>query len=353
MFVERQNKLLINMENEGIKNLLITKMENVFYYSGFRGTFGVLYVWDNRFFLITDGRYIEQANDQGNNIEIVPIKVSIASSVEGIYKPKKLYIEGYDVCFDLYSSLCKELKTKSVLSAGDIVQRARVEKDEFELEIIEEAVKIADDTFSYIVEYIEVGMTEKQVADEMEYFMKKQGASSSSFETIVASGKRSSLPHGVASDKIIENGDVILLDYGAVYKGYCSDMSRTIFLGNTNSKIKEIYDIVLEAQLEVSKKVCAGMTLKNVDAIARDIIKRYGYGDMFVHSLGHGIGLEIHETPIVSHSADGILLERSVISNEPGIYLEGIGGVRIEDLLYIEKEGARVLTKSSKDIFII
>ena len=196
-------------------------------------------------------------------------------------------------------------------------------------------------------------MTELQVSNELEFFMRKRGATSSSFDTIVASGVRSALPHGVASDKVIEVGDFVTLDFGAIYNGYISDTTRTVAVGEPSEQLKEIYQVVLDSQLLALEKVKPGMTGKEADAIARDYIASKGYGEAFGHSLGHGIGLEVHEGPGLSFRSDVVLEPGMVITIEPGIYLPNIGGVRIEDDALVTENGLEKLTHSTKELLIL
>jgi Xaa-Pro aminopeptidase len=226
-------------------------------------------------------------------------------------------------------------------------------KDDYELDIIKKAVKIADDAFTHILPYIKPGIAEIEIAAEMEYYMKKAGAIGASFETIVASGQRSSMPHGVASDKKLELGDPITLDYGAYYEHYCSDMTRTVFLGQPKDEMKKIYNIVLEAQLKSSEGAAAGLLGKDIDLIARDIIYKNGYENNFGHGLGHSVGLEIHEDPRFSPSGNIKIENDMVITVEPGIYVSGLGGVRIEDIILINDDKPINLTKSSKEMIIL
>ncbi|MBE3570312.1 MAG: aminopeptidase P family protein, partial [Bacillales bacterium] len=219
--------------------------------------------------------------------------------------------------------------------------------------ILKEAADIADAAFKHILDFIKPGITELEVANELEFFMRKCGATSSSFDTIIASGKRSALPHGVASEKIIEKGDLVTLDYGALYKGYVSDITRTVAVGEPSADLKNIYQIVLEAQLLAVEKIKPGMTGKEADAIARNYIEEKGFGDQFGHSLGHGIGLEVHERPLLSMRSDMVLQPGMVVTVEPGIYVHGLGGVRIEDDTIITSSGNETITHSTKELIIL
>ncbi|EAG2965084.1 peptidase M24 family protein, partial [Listeria monocytogenes] len=234
-----------------------------------------------------------------------------------------------------------------------MIEALREVKDEEEIALIQQACHIADQGFEHILKMIRPGMTEIEVANQLDFFMRSLGATSVSFETIVASGLRSAMPHGVASEKVIEQGDLITLDFGCYYQSYVSDMTRTFAVGDPGDKLKEIYQIVLEAQEKVLAAAKPGMTGIELDAIARDHIASFGYGDAFGHSTGHGIGLEIHEGPNVSFRADKAFVVGNVITDEPGIYLPGIGGVRIEDDLLITETGNKVLTHSPKELIIL
>src|SRR5699024_8374421 len=230
----------------------------------------------------------------------------------------------------------------------DLVETLRLIKSDEEIEIMQAAAKIADDAFNHILNYIKPGRTELDVSNELEFFMRQAGATASSFDTIVASGYRSALPHGVASNKTIEAGELVTLDFGALYEGYCSDITRTVAVGHVNDQLKEIYDIVLQAQLKGVKGVKAGITRHEADALTRDYITEKGYGDYFGHSTGHGLGMEVHENPRLAPDASVILEEGMVVTVEPGIYVPEVGGCRIEDDIVVTTEGNKRLTHADK-----
>ena len=226
-------------------------------------------------------------------------------------------------------------------------------KTEQEINIIKVACEIADHAFTHILGFIKPGKTELEVSNELEFFMRKQGATQSSFDTIVASGLRSALPHGVATNKVIEKGDFVTLDFGALYNGYISDITRTVAVGEPSEKLVDMYNTVLASQLLALEKVGPGLTGIQADAIARDYLKEKGYGEAFGHSLGHGIGLEVHEGPGLSMRSDTVLEPGMAVTIEPGVYLPGIGGVRIEDDILITETGNELLTHSSKELIIL
>ena len=207
--------------------------------------------------------------------------------------------------------------------------------------------------FEYILGRIKEGVTEREIALDLEFFMKKQGATALSFDTISASGIRSAMPHGIATDKKIENGDFLTLDFGCVFEGYCSDMTRTVVVGKANDKQKEIYNTVLKAQTTAIDAIKAGMKCSEVDGVARKIITAAGYGENFGHSLGHSVGIEIHENPSFSPKSNAVVQNGNVITVEPGIYIDGFGGVRIEDLIVVQNGKAVNLTSSPKELIEI
>ncbi|WP_251551342.1 M24 family metallopeptidase [Neobacillus muris] len=339
----------------GIDGILITSPYNRRYISNFTGSSGVVLISEEKAQFITDFRYIEQASKQCEGFEVVKYSDSIPKEVAE--QSKKLGIQklGVEEDFLTYSSFKvyeKEVTAELVPISG-VVEKLRLIKSEAEIKILKDAADIADAAFKHVLDFIRPGVTELEVANELEFFMRKAGAASSSFDTIVASGVRSALPHGVASDKVIEKGDMVTMDYGAYYKGYVSDITRTIAVGEPAEELKEIYQIVLEAQLRGMEGIKPGMTGKQADALTRDYITAKGYGDNFGHSTGHGIGLEVHEGPALSMKSDIVLVPGMVVTNEPGIYVPGLGGVRIEDDLLITNDLNEPLTHSAKELIIL
>ncbi|WP_147533930.1 M24 family metallopeptidase [Bacillus marasmi] len=353
--MDKLNKLRSHFENLGIDALLITSSYNRRYMSNFTGTAGVVLITAEAALFITDFRYIEQATNQCEGFTIIKhgpsLIAEIASQTErlGI---KKLGFEQDYVSFSTYSEYKAAIKADLVPISG-IIEKLRLIKTESEIKILKEAADIADAAFKHILDFIRPGLTELEVSNELEFFMRAAGATSSSFDTIVASGHRSALPHGVASDKVIEKGDMITLDYGAYYKGYVSDITRTISCGEPDPKLKEIYNIVYEAQMRGVEGIKPGMTGKEADALTRNYITEKGYGEYFGHSTGHGIGLEVHEGPALSFRSDLKLVPGMVVTVEPGIYIPGLGGVRIEDDIVITNNHNELLTHSTKELMIL
>ncbi len=348
-------KLRETFKKNNIDGMLLTSKHNRRYMTNFTGSSGVALITEDQAILITDFRYTEQAAEQAKEFEIIqhkgPIQQEVADQVEklGI---KNLGFEKDYMTYSQYDLYRSTLKTELVAIAG-VVEKLRLIKTPDEIKIIRDAADIADAAFKHILDYIKPGVTELDVSNELEFFMRRSGAASSSFDIIVASGYRSALPHGVASEKVIEKGDFVTLDFGAYYKGYCSDMTRTVSVGEPSDKLKEIYDIVLESQLRCMDQIKPGMTGKEADAIARDYITEKGYGEYFGHSLGHGIGLEVHEGPGLSKNSDVVFEPGMIVTVEPGIYLQGIGGVRIEDDTIITEDSNETLIHSPKDLIIL
>ncbi|MCZ2260098.1 M24 family metallopeptidase [Sporosarcina sp. G11-34] len=343
------------MKEEEIDALLITSAYNRRYMTDFTGTAGVALISASDAVFITDFRYTEQAEKEIEGFRIVlhtkTIQEEVATQVKAM-NVGTLGFEKDDLSYGLYETYSKAVESDMKPVSG-LVEKLRMVKTEDELAILKKAASIADDAFDHIITFIRPGITELDVSNELEFFMRKLGATSSSFSIIVASGLRSALPHGVATNKVIETGDFVTLDYGALYNGYISDITRTVSVGEPSAKLKEIYNVTLEAQELALKNIKPGMTGIEADAIARDYIKSKGYGEAFGHSTGHGIGLEVHEAPGLSFRSDVILQPNMAVTVEPGIYLPGIGGVRIEDDIVITKDGNERLTHSTKELLIL
>ncbi|TKC19868.1 M24 family metallopeptidase [Robertmurraya kyonggiensis] len=353
--MDKLQKVRESLGKLGIDGLLITSSYNRRYISNFTGSSGVVLVGLDGAKFITDFRYVEQASKQCVGFDIVKHTGTIPEEVAEQVKAmgiKKLGFEQDHVTFSSFKSYEQAIQSELVPVSG-LVEKIRLIKTDAEIKILKEAADIADAAYKHILDFIRPGISELDVSNELEFFMRKAGATSSSFDIIVASGQRSALPHGVASDKIIEKGDFITLDYGAYYNGYISDITRTLAVGEPDPKLKEIYQIVYEAQLRGVEGIKPGMSGKEADALTRDYISEKGYGEYFGHSTGHGIGLEVHEGPALSFRSELILEPGMVVTVEPGIYIPGLGGVRIEDDTVITKDGNETLTHSTKELIIL
>lgn len=348
--LDRIERLLSGVDDD--KLFFISSYPNIFYYSGFTSEDAYLMISKNKRILVTDSRYTVQARNQAKGFDIV----NIEGGWENIFKLLDeicISFEDEKMSVAEYKKLKEHSKNKIWLKEQSVIDMPRRIKDKDELRLIADAEKLGDDAFLHVLNYIKTGMTEREVALELEIYMKKHGASGLSFETIVASGIRSSMPHGVASDKVIERGDLVTMDFGCIYNGYCSDMTRTIVMGEADEKQREIYDIVLKAQLEALNNIKIGMNCSDADRIARTVITDAGYGMNFGHSLGHSVGIEIHEKPLFSPRSADILEEGHVLSVEPGIYIDGFGGVRIEDLIGVIDGEIVNFTSSPKELIIV
>jgi Xaa-Pro aminopeptidase len=352
-------KLQNYLKKMNIDGLLITDEYSLKYFTGFTGTTGIALVLGERKFFFTDFRYVEQANKQvkPNGFEVVKIEREAVDLIAEYIKNseiKTLGIEDKSLTLFDYNVYKEKFGEVEFANLNDTLIKERMIKTEEEIKIIRKAVEITDKVFDYALDTIKEGMPEKELAAAMEWFMKKEGGDGPSFETILASNERSAMPHGVASDKTIQKEGFVKFDFGVYYKGYVSDMTRTIYFGeNPSDKHKEVYSVVLEAQKKACEAVKAGITCKDLDKIARDYITEKGYGEYFGHGLGHGIGMYIHEHPFVNTKNDMVLEEGMIITIEPGIYLEGFGGVRIEDDVVVRKDYGEILNKSDKNFKII
>ncbi|WP_117149450.1 M24 family metallopeptidase [Paraliobacillus zengyii] len=348
-------KLRIVMKKDNLGALVITNSFNIRYMTGFTGTSGIALITESKALFITDFRYTQQAADEVPSFEIIEHKQGVIKEIANQVKTlgiKRIGFEKTDLTYEIFEEYQKEISAELVPTKG-LVEKLRLIKTDDEIAILKEAAKIADAAFEHILTVIKPGVKEIDVSNELEFFMRKQGATSSSFDIIVASGYRSALPHGVASDKTIENGELVTLDFGALYKGYCSDITRTVAVGEVSDELHTIYDTVLQAQLKGVEGIKAGITAKEADALTRDYITEKGYGKYFGHSTGHGLGLEVHESPGLSFRSSEILEEGMVVTVEPGIYVPNVGGCRIEDDIIVTKDGNKRLNHSTKELIIL
>ncbi len=334
---------------------LITSASNRRYLSGFEASDGIIALTESDAVFFADSRYIEAAEKEIGNMRVRLFK-GINSVKEYLEERKieKVLIEAeYLSVADLKTyrkALGKKVSGSGTLSK--VLRQSRMIKSQAEIDNIIAAQKITDAAFSHILPFIKSGVSEKEIALELEFFMRKMGSEGIAFDTIVVSGKNSSLPHGVPTDKRIENGDFVTMDFGAVKNGYCSDMTRTVAVGDITAEQKAVYNTVLSAQKSAIEKIKAGEICSNIDKIARDIIDA-DYKGAFSHALGHSVGLDIHEYPNFSPKCNEKLKENMVLTVEPGIYLQGKFGVRIEDMVVIKRDGVLNLTQSPKELIIL
>lgn len=337
--------------------LVITDPYNMRHVSGFRGGEGALYISRTQKVLITDSRYTEQAAKESDFTVTEEHRSHKREQILAECMEKEGKSGEFAMGYEDESLLCSEfhrmqeaLKVSQWVPLGDRIDGLRAVKTKEELEYLAKAEEIGDKAFAKLLPLLKPGMTELEAAAELEYLMKKEGAENLSFSTIVASGLNSSMPHAIPGEKKLEEGDFITFDFGCKYKGYCSDMTRTVVLGKASEKQKEIYQVVLKAQLAALDALRAGVSGSSVDKVARDIITEAGYGEYFGHGLGHSVGLFIHENPRLSPADDTILQPGMIQTVEPGIYVPGFGGVRIEDMVIVTEEGHINLAHSPKEL---
>jgi len=353
----RLQKLRQKLTETEIDAILISQPENRYYLSGFAGSSGYLLITLQNTVLATDFRYMEEAKIQASDYEIFQVTGDIANwfpdLVSGLNLSRLGFEAGY-VAFARYRQLSDILnKVQSHLQfvpVNGLVESLRAVKEPEEIELITRAVEISDAAFEYIEDVIHTGMTETEVAWEIEKFLREKGSQTIPFDIIVASGANSALPHAKLSSRKIHSGEPILIDIGAKCEGYSSDLSRTICLGSPDDTFKKVYDTVLGAQLAALAIIKEGMSGDQADSLARTVIEQAGYGEVFGHGLGHGIGLASHEQPRLGPGSAELLTSGMAFTIEPGIYLTGWGGVRIEDIVVMENSEIRVISKARKGL---
>ena len=353
---ERCDKRTAVLEEKGLDCALVTSKTNIRYFADFPSDEAVLVISKERRVLLTDFRYIIQANQlSAPTFEIVETSRAIAADeiaavLREIGAKKCAFEDGYLTvrAFNNYRDLPVEL-----VPLTPEIDRCRLVKSEFEIECLKKAQSIADAAFAELITVIRSGMTEKEVANELDHLLRVHGADENSFDTIVGSGPNGALPHAVPGQRKLREGDLVVIDFGCRYNGYCSDMTRTIAVGEICDELKKIYAITRRAQQKALDVLTPNMEAKTLDAAARDVITEEGYGKLFGHSLGHGFGLDIHEAPYASTRSEDLLIPGTTITVEPGIYIEDLGGVRIEDDCVLTEDGFINLAKTTKDLITI
>lgn len=345
------------LKEKALDGILVSDGYNMRYISGFTGGEGQLVITDKSRILLTDSRYTVAAKLQAPDFEVIQVdnqrggsyieKTNEIIASDGI---QKLGFEGSKVTFEQYNQFRSKLNCSELVPLQDELEALRVVKTQEEIDNLRMAEHIGDLAFSGILEYIKPGVTELEIAARLEFLMKTNGAEKLSFETIVAAGDNGAKPHAEPGNRTINNGDLVTMDFGCRYNGYCSDMTRTVCVGKANDKQREIYNIVLEAQTAVLDCIKAGKAGREYDKIARDIIGNAGYSECFGHGLGHSVGLEIHENPRLSRGEEKIILPGTIETVEPGIYIAGFGGVRIEDMILVTADGCENFTHSEKKL---
>lgn len=337
-----------------IDGMIISNPTNIEYITGVYAE-GTLIINDKDNIFITDARYIEDVNSTITISDEINVRDQ-ANIPENEYisffvNCPRVGIEENYISYSKYQNLVRIYRLKEAVETNNLIEKMRTIKDDNEIAKIRRACEITDNCFTHLLEYIKVGMTERQIAFEIEKYFIENGANGLAFDTIVASGENSSKPHAVPTNRKIQSGDNITIDFGAKYKGYCSDMTRTIFVGSVSDEVRNLYNFILEGQLRATNKIKDGVDGKSV---ARGVQIEYNARNFeLIHALGHGVGLEVHELPYLSYRSSQILKENMVVTNEPGIYIPEKIGIRIEDTILVNKLESEVLTKSSKELIVI
>lgn len=368
-----KEQLVQVIDKKDLQVLILTDGYNIHHLSGYRGHTGMLVAFQGEQYILTDSRYTEHVELEAPEFTCVDIgregySKTIAAMVQKAFAKEgrstlRIGFENKEISYMQYQAFvdtfAKELTGMQVefVPLEDAVNVYREVKTEDEIAKLARAEQIGDEAFTEIVKFIHEnwkdGLTEQRVALQLEYEMRLRGAEGTSFDTIAASGSNSSLPHAMPQPKLLTEGDFLTMDFGCMYQGYCSDMTRTVAIGTPTDEMKKVYQIVLDANVRAMEQIAAGQKCSDIDAVARGYIAKQGYGTYFGHGLGHGVGLDIHEEPRFSPKCDVITTENMVITDEPGIYLPGQFGVRIEDLVVVKENGYRKLSQSEKQLIIL
>ncbi|HOE16270.1 MAG TPA: Xaa-Pro peptidase family protein [Syntrophorhabdaceae bacterium] len=339
------------IEDMDLDACVLRGMENIFYLTGYRGSEGTLVVTRKGLFLLTDFRYITYAREATKGIEVVEIKLLKHGLLELCKKQgiKKMGFDSFHTTFNIYQIWKDTLQDILFVPLGNRIEEIRKYKDQEEIESINEAVRIATGAYLEVLARLRPGKTEKEVANDLDFTMRRFGANCPSFDTIVASGPRAALPHAEPTDKVIVEGETVIIDFGAQVNGYCSDETCTISLGRTNGKMEEAFSVVNNARMLALANIKVGLSIREFDGMVRGFIKDAGYGDFFGHGVGHGVGIAVHEAPAINSSSEGVFEENMVVTIEPGIYIPDLGGVRLEDMVHLTAHEAKIMTKIRKD----
>jgi len=355
IYNKRIEQLKSVMKQNNYNAFYTSNITNVRYLSGFTGSSGFLLITDEGDHFFSDGRYTEQSKNEIHNysIHITTNHLKCMNAEKLLNSSWNMCFEGNHLSYDMYTKFKSSCNVKELVAKNDMVENIAAVKDQTEIDALQTAVDITDRVFDLILPEIREGVTEKHIASKISYFFKQEGGDGDSYDPIIASGANGALPHATPSDNKVKRGDFIVMDFGSLYKGYHADMTRTVVVGNPSDKHKEIYNIVLASQLAGIEYAKSGVKCSDLDKACRDVIDTAGYGDLFMHSTGHGLGLEVHTMPRISSVNHETLKENNVITIEPGIYIAGWGGVRIEDDCLILKDSCRPMNSSTKELTVV
>lgn len=352
----RRTRLVARLHDVGVEALLVTRLPNVRYLTGFTGSNGQVIVTPGEAVFLTDGRYTEQSRHEVPDLERVTYTDGFPQELFdtcGRLGVGRMGFESAGVTYKLYEELTAKAEGVGLSPVGEEVERLRWVKEPEEIRMIEAAQEATDAGFDGILGKLREGMTEKDLALELQLAMRAAGADDLAFETIAAFGESAAEPHHDPTDRPLRRGDVVKLDFGAVIGGYNADMTRTVAFGEPPAEIREIYEIVRRAQQAGVEAVRSGVVGKDADLASRRVIEEAGYGERYTHSLGHGVGLEVHEGPNLRRGGEDVLPAGAVVTVEPGIYVPGLGGVRIEDMVEVTEDGCRVIPRSTKELLVV
>ncbi|MBI1390719.1 MAG: M24 family metallopeptidase [bacterium] len=356
-FRSRQDAVRKTLSEANADWFLISDLFNIRYLSGFTGSHALIMLSGGRQILLTDGRYDEQVRQQAPDFEIViqprdQKEHETVAETMGDLSGASVWFEEEHVSYSKYKTWAEKMPAREYIGKTGVVEDVRAIKEEAEIEAMRDALHAAERAWGRAIEQLREGMTERELAHRLEHEMWVEGAEKESFDSLILFGERASLPHGRPSERKLKKGDVVLTDFGCLLGGYCSDITRTVFFGEPTAEMHKVYGLVRDAHLRAEEALAAGKTGKEIDAAARKVIEDAGYGDQFNHGLGHGVGLEIHEAPRLSVLNDKPLQAGAVVTNEPGIYLPGVGGVRLENMAVVRDGGCEVLNQTNIDMRI-
>ena len=349
----RRSTLAARLSDLGVDGLLVTSLPNVRYLTGFTGSNGQVLVSASETVFLTDGRYTEQSRHEVSDLERVTYLADLETPLADLcarLRVARLGFEAHVVTVRQRDRWAAGLGAVQLVALAEEVEAQRWVKDDEELEMLRRAQAVTDQAFEDILEFLAVGQSEQQVALELGRLLRRDGADGLAFDPIVAFGEHAAEPHHVPTYRLLEEGDVIKLDFGALFGGYHADMTRTVSFGEPAAELRKIHDVVRQAQEAGIDAVRAGVRAGDVDAAARAVIESAAYGPYFPHGLGHGVGLEIHEGPRLGRGFDHVLPAGAVVTVEPGVYVPGLGGVRIEDMVQVTEDGCRVLGAASREL---
>jgi Xaa-Pro aminopeptidase len=356
MFERRLHEIRKLLETSRLDALLVSHLPHVRYLTGFSGSNGLCVVTPRKQYFLTDNRYREQSRDEIDGFEIVVTSDTLFSAARKrgmISGRKRIGFESAHLTVSMLQNLKVLFPAAVFVSKRSVIETIAAVKEESEIEMIKRAASITDKVFSKVLRALRAGVKELDIAAEISYWHLRFGADGDAFESIVASGPRGALPHGRATEKTIRRGEFVTMDFGCTYKGYKSDLTRTVAIGKPSERAKNIYQIVLDAQRKAIDGVRPGIAARRLDRMARSHIRLKGYGKYFSHSLGHGLGIEIHEPLRLSAKSKDVIESGNVFTIEPGIYIKGFGGVRIEDDVVVRDTGCEVITHSPKELMIV